>query len=136
MLGAIISLSLCLYCFMDTAGFVWNAKPLPAKIVAVEKTTIEKENGTRGFRPVYEIEMPSGGIEMRRFSGLYRVDPDAINEQATVLYNPTHRVAMAPDSSWNWIGSFVYGAVTVGFLVASLLVFIATRRFGNRVVPG
>lgn len=125
--AGLVALALCVYCFVDTASFVSGAKPLDATVVSLERTRYGREHATAGFRPVVSVQMPDGRRELRRFTGMYRVQSDAVGNRMTLLYNPAHPLGMAPDSPWNWIGSIVYGSVSAALVVIGLLLFTVRR---------
>lgn len=129
--ASLVTLALCAYCFIDVLSFTTNAQRLKGTIIDVKRSVAEEQRGTAGFRPVVSVAMPSGKQETVHFTGLYRVEAGTVGKQMTLLYNPTHRVRLAPDSPWNGIGSIVYGSATLGLLLLGVLTLVVVRRWAG-----
>ena len=121
----IASLSLTVYCAFDTATYVSASQQLTGTVVDIEKPVFERQRND--FRPVVEATLPSGDTFTLRFSGLYRVPADAVGHPITLLYNPAASPTVIPDSHLNWIGSYVYGGISIALMFAFALLWFSRR---------
>jgi hypothetical protein len=121
LVAALIYSGLAAYCLADVIGFYAGAVELPGTITEVKSFV-------GGPAPLVAFVDPKGVRHEHQFNSLYTTWPDDVGERRTVLYNPSHHHQLALASPWNWIGSIVYGVVTIVFASAAGGLYFLTPR--------
>lgn len=115
---ALITAGLAAYCWVDVQSFFAGAKPLEATIANLHSPAGEDNSRADRFRFDASLKQPVDGRQSVTMTGLFRVAAEDEGRAITVFHNPNHQIRWALSSPWNYIGSGVYGAISLLLLAA------------------
>jgi hypothetical protein len=136
-LSAVVTLSICSYCYLNDRSFRAGAQEIDGEVAALWRLPVDDERGTVGNRMAVAFTAPDTGERVVvNTSGLYRAEEGAtIGGPAKLWYNPSHPMRVALDSPWNWIGTWYYGMITALLLVGAAVLLRLARKLPVRPLP-
>ncbi len=132
---ALITAGLAAYCWLDVQSFFAGAKPLEATIANLHSPAGGDISRADRFRFDASLKQPVDGRQSVTMTGLYRVAAEDEGRAITVFHNPNHQIRWALSSPWNYIGTGVYGALSLILLFAGVVFQLVFRCSGSSSMP-